>query len=29
VLLPGVDTGSIAIERIYTRVRQGWSYEEI
>ncbi len=28
-LLPGVDTGSIAIERIYTRVRQGWSYEEI
>ena len=29
VLLPGVDTGSIAIERIYTRLRQGWSYEEI
>jgi len=27
--LPGVDTGSIAIERIYTRTRQGWSYEEI
>ncbi len=28
-LLPGVDTGSMAIERIYTRTRQGWSYEEI
>ncbi len=27
--LPGVDTSSIAIERIYTRTRQGWSYEEI
>ena len=28
-MLPGVDTGSVAIERIYTRMRQGWIYEEI
>jgi intracellular sulfur oxidation DsrE/DsrF family protein len=28
-MLPGVDTGSVAIERIYTRMRQGWNYEEI
>jgi intracellular sulfur oxidation DsrE/DsrF family protein len=28
-ILPGVDTGSVAIERIYTRMRQGWRYEEI
>lgn len=28
-VLPGVDTGSVAIERIYTRMRQGWIYEDI